>query len=92
MTGVCLSDTVLRGTQVGKDEEHGLRVSGHMALKRRSGPVRQEVTRRGKNPDNEDPHCPDSGRSNVSELQLRYWLDGAVFESRQGIMFRPDRL
>jgi hypothetical protein len=43
---VCHTDTVPRGKEVGKEEEHGLKVSEHMALRRGCGSVRQEVTGR----------------------------------------------
>jgi hypothetical protein len=44
--GVCHTDTVPRGTEGGREEEHGLKVSEHMALRRGSGSVRQDVTGR----------------------------------------------
>ena len=44
--GVCHTDTVPRGMEVGTEEEQGLKVSEHVALRTGSGSVRQEVTGR----------------------------------------------
>jgi len=44
--GVCHTDIVPRGTKGGSEEEHGLKVSEHTALRRGSGSVRQELTGR----------------------------------------------
>jgi len=42
--GLCHTDTVPRRTEVGKEEEHELKVSEHVALRTGSRSVRQEVT------------------------------------------------
>lgn len=46
VTGVCHTDTVLRGVEVGEEEEHGLRVSETMALRRMFGSEKEEMTGR----------------------------------------------
>jgi hypothetical protein len=46
VTDVCHTGTVLRGVEVGEEEEHELRVYQNMALRRTSGSQREKMTER----------------------------------------------
>jgi len=77
VTGVCHDDTVPRETEVGKEEEHGLKsVRAHGAEKRVC--IREAGSDRtvGENWMMKILIIQIVGRSNVSVMQLCYWPGG----------------
>ena len=86
--GVCHTDTVPRRTGVGKEEEHGLKVSRVYGAEERVW-IREAGSDRavGEKWIMRILIIQRVGRSNVSVMQICYWLGGSGLESRQGSKF-----